>query len=69
MDQDSLRQLAVGDVIYLKKPHPCGCHEWRILRIGADFRLECSKCLHQIMLSRSEIEKRTKKIIKKAAEQ
>jgi len=69
MDEEVLRQLAVGDVIYLKKPHPCGSHEWMILRIGADFRLECKKCHHQIMLPRFEVEKRTVKIIQKAARQ
>lgn len=69
MDRENLRQLAVGDVLCLKKPHPCGCHEWLIMRVGADFRLECQKCRHQIMLPRSEIEKRTVKIIQKAARQ
>jgi len=67
MDDESLRQLAVGDVIYLKKPHPCGGHEWRILRLGADFRLECLKCNHQVMLPRCEVEKRICKIVKNLA--
>ena len=50
----------VGDVIRLKKPHPCGGYEWKILRIGADFRLECLTCGHTVMLPRSEVERRLK---------
>ena len=36
----------VGDVIRMKKPHPCGSYEWEILRVGADFRLKCAGCGH-----------------------
>ena len=34
----------VGDIVKLKKPHPCGSYEWEILRVGADFRLKCMGC-------------------------
>lgn len=34
----------VGDIVKLKKPHPCGSQEWEILRVGADFRLKCMGC-------------------------
>ena len=40
----------VGDIVKLKKPHPCGSHEWEILRVGADFRLKCAGCGHQVMM-------------------
>ena len=43
----------VGDIVKLKKQHPCGSQEWEILRVGADFRLKCMGCEHQVMLSRS----------------
>ena len=36
----------VGDIVKLKKPHPCGSQEWEILRVGADFRLKCEGCGH-----------------------
>ena len=49
----------------LKKPHPCGNHEWEILRIGMDFRLKCIGCGHQVMISRKLVEKNTKGIRKK----
>ena len=45
----------VGDIVKLKKQHPCGSKEWRILRVGADFRLECMGCSHQIMIPRKQM--------------
>ena len=50
-------QYEVGDIVKLKKPHPCGSHEWEILRVGADFRLKCLGCGHELMLPRSKAEK------------
>ena len=58
--------IHVGDVLELKKAHPCGSHEWEILRVGADFRLKCTGCGHQIMVPRRLVEKNTKEIKKKA---
>ena len=53
-------QYEVGDVVKLKKQHPCGSHEWEILRVGADFRLKCMGCEHQVMMARKFVEKNTK---------
>ena len=55
----------VGDIIKMKKPHPCGSSEWEVLRTGADFRLKCMGCGHQIMVSRKLVEKNTIRITKK----
>lgn len=55
----------VGDIVTLKKKHPCGSFDWEILRVGADFRLKCQGCGHQIMIERKIVEKSTKKLIKK----
>lgn len=55
----------VGDVVQLKKGHPCGSNEWEILRVGADFRLQCKGCGHQIMVPRKMVEKNTRKIFRK----
>lgn len=55
----------IGDIIQLKKKHPCGNHQWEVLRIGADFRLRCLGCDHQVMISRKLVEKNTKKWIKR----
>ncbi len=50
----------VGDIVKLKKPHPCGSQEWEILRVGADFRLKCEGCGHQMMAERKMVEKNTR---------
>lgn len=59
-------RFAVGDIIRMKKPHPCGTYEWEILRVGADFRLKCTGCGHQVMVPRKLVEKNTREIRKKA---
>ena len=55
----------VGDIIRMKKPHPCGSSEWEVLRTGADFRLKCMGCAHQVMVPRRLVEKIQKKFTKK----
>lgn len=50
-------EILVGDQIKLKKKHPCGSFDWKVLRIGADFRLECTGCGHQVMVPRKLVEK------------
>lgn len=57
-------ELKVGDIIKMKKPHPCGSSEWEILRVGIDFRLRCLGCDHQVMLPRKQVEKGLKGIKK-----
>lgn len=52
--------INVGDVVRLKKQHPCGSKEWEVLRSGADFRLKCRGCGHQIMIARRLLEKNVK---------
>jgi hypothetical protein len=47
----------VGEIVKLKKAHPCGSSEWEILRTGADFRLKCTGCGRQIMVARKLVEK------------
>ncbi len=56
--------IELNDIIKLKKKHPCGSFEWQVLRVGADFRLKCIGCEHQVMLSRSLVEKNVKSITK-----
>ena len=54
----------VGDIVKLKKKHPCGSFEWEILRVGADFRLKCLGCGHMIMIESKTVEKNTKELKK-----
>ena len=50
-------QLALGDVVQMRKTHPCGSKEWLVLRVGADFKLRCLGCGHEVMGPRSGFEK------------
>lgn len=59
-------KIEVGNIIKLKKQHPCGSKEWEVLRVGADFRLKCMGCAHQVMMPRSTVEKNVKEIIENA---
>ena len=54
--------IQVGNTLVLKKAHPCGSKEWEVLRVGADFRLKCLGCGHQIMSPRRQVEKNIKEI-------
>lgn len=58
--------IDVGAILRLKKQHPCGSFEWEVLRVGADFRLKCMGCGHQIMIARKLLEKNVKEIREKA---
>lgn len=49
----------------MKKQHPCGSSEWEVLRIGADFRLKCQGCGHQIMIPRPKAEKNVRNVVRK----
>ena len=55
-------EIHVGDALRLKKAHPCGSHEWSVLRVGADFRIKCAGCGHQVMIARTLLEKNIKEI-------
>ena len=61
-------KLAVGDVVRLRKQHPCGGYEWQITRVGADIGLRCLTCGRRVLLARSKIEKRIKAIVLAAEE-
>ena len=52
--------VQVGDVLTMKKPHPCGSNQWEVLRTGADFKLRCCGCGHEVMVPRIKIEKNIK---------
>ena len=54
--------IKAGDILTLKKKHPCGSDRWKTLRIGADFKLKCLGCGHEIMAPRVKIEKSIKGI-------
>ena len=54
--------IQVGDVLKMKKSHPCGSSNWLVLRTGADFRLRCLGCGHEVMGARSKFERNVRGI-------
>ncbi len=56
--------VRVGDVLELKKGHPCGGKTWQVLRVGMDFRLKCQGCGHELMIPRVKAEKAIKRILR-----
>ena len=53
-----VREYHLGDILKLRKRHPCGASEWRVVRLGADIGLRCISCERRILLSRSVLERR-----------
>ncbi len=60
--------IRVGDVITMKKKHPCGCDRFTVLRIGADFRIKCLECGREVMLERVKVEKNIRKLSREGTE-
>ncbi len=60
--------IQVGDTLVMKKAHPCGSREWKVLRVGMDFKLLCTGCGRQVMTPRAKAEKSVKKIVREGAE-
>ena len=58
-----LPPLELGDVVRLRKPHPCGGYEWNVVRLGADIGLECTTCGRRILLPRRDLARRLKVIL------
>ena len=58
-------EIKPGDVVRLKKKHPCGGEEWLVVRIGADIGIKCLKCQHRVLIERSVFEHRVKALISK----
>ena len=54
--------IRVGDVLTMKMPHPCGSRDWEVLRVGADFRLRCRGCGHEVMGPRMKFEKNVRAV-------
>jgi hypothetical protein len=58
-----LPDLALGDIVQLRKPHPCGSKEWEVVRLGADIGIQCKGCGHRVLLQRRDLSKRIKTIV------
>jgi len=60
----SKKSYDLNDIVEMKKQHPCGENQWKIIRMGMDIRIKCLGCNHRVMLSRRDFDKRIKKVIK-----
>ena len=56
-------EIHLGDVVRLKKIHPCGSYEWRVVRLGADIGIKCLICDRRVLLKRDVFERRVKAVI------
>ena len=56
-------EIRLGDIVRLRKKHPCGNDEWEVVRTGADIRIRCLKCQRYVLLKRSTFERRVKDFI------
>ena len=56
-------ELRLGDVLRLRKVHPCGGWDWEVVRLGADIRIRCLSCDRRVMLARSALQKRVKAVV------
>jgi len=62
----SITPIQVGDVVRLRKPHPCGGYEWKVVRVGADIGLRCLTCGHRVLLARRDFERRLQRVVSAA---
>jgi hypothetical protein len=63
------KDVQVGDLVRLRKPHPCGSFEWRVVRIGADIGIKCQVCGRRVLMDRRTFNKRVKQVIQRSANQ
>ncbi len=57
------KEFHLGDIVKMKKQHPCGSYNWEVVRMGADIKVKCQGCGRLVMLPRSEFEKKMIKIV------
>jgi hypothetical protein len=60
-------EIKAGDIVRLRKPHPCGSDEWEVVRVGADIGLKCLKCQRKVLLERGTFERRLKELVSRSA--
>ena len=56
-------EIKLGDIVRLRKAHPCGSYEWEVVRLGADIGIKCLKCQRRVLLERSVFERRVKAFV------
>jgi hypothetical protein len=59
-------EIKPGDIVRLRKAHPCGSYEWEVVRVGADIGLKCLKCQRRVLMERSTFERRVKEFVSRS---
>lgn len=60
-----LNEIRLGDLVQMRKTHPCGSDRWTVIRVGADIKIKCEKCARIVMMDRADFIKRMKKLIER----
>jgi len=60
-------EVKLGDVVRMRKAHPCGSYEWEVVRVGADIGLKCFKCQRKVLLTRDEFRRRVKEFVPRSS--
>jgi len=58
-------EIRLGDIVRMRKPHPCGSSEWEVVRLGADIGIRCCKCTRRVLLPRSQFTRQVKALMKR----
>ncbi|ASS73571.1 DUF951 domain-containing protein [Tumebacillus algifaecis] len=59
------KQFDLGDVVQMKKGHPCGANEWEVIRLGMDIRMKCVNCGRSVMIPRRDFERNLRKVLRR----
>ncbi len=57
--------IRLGDIVRMRKPHPCGNSEWEVVRLGADIGIRCCKCARRVLLPRSQFVRQVKTLVRR----
>ncbi len=63
-----MKEYGLGDIVEMKKGHPCGANSWKVIRLGADIKIKCTECNRIVMIPKIKFDKEIKKILLKAEE-
>jgi hypothetical protein len=59
-------EIRLGDIVRMRKPHPCGNSDWEVVRLGADIGIRCCKCTRRVLLPRSQFVRQVKLLVRRA---
>lgn len=62
------KHYELGDIVQMKKPHPCGTNEMEIIRLGMDIRIKCVGCKHSVLVPRAKFESKLKKVLRSSSD-